>query len=254
MSKVDEYTRPDWTKANEGTVFWDTRCLTCGCCNSHSCLLDELGSSWGSFTRDGGNIEYAVFQTKEFLPTCMLIGLCPCFFIHFCIMACIPMTEAVVIGFNRETHETFAEVRVKSMCGGWITQSRKQLGEMTCAIVPAGLIKSATASVNIFSDDGRDPLKIPLTVNSDDSKAGCKGDIEGFVRAANQIIDKSRRRGGIAGGAPPPYDMEREEKMVTASVEVYAPNSIHMATAVPVHEPAPPPRYSQDKWSTLDLD
>jgi len=250
MSKVDEYTKPDWTKVNEGTVFWDSRCLSCSCCNQHHYIIDQLGSSWGTFTRDDGNMEYAVFQMKEFLPTCMLVGLFPCFFIHFAVLACIPMTEAIVVGFNRKTSETFVEVRVKSMCSGSVTQSRKQLGEMTCTIVPGGLLSSSTASIDIFSNDGRAPLKIPLKVTSNDSIAGCKGDIEGFVRAANKLIDRSRGGCGGAGGgggAPPPYGMDRDgEKVVTA--EVYNPNAIQMATAVAVDEPSAPapPTYSDD--------
>jgi len=233
MSKVDENTKPDWAKEKEGLVFFDSRCCTCSCCNSHGSILDEMGSNWGTFTKED-DTEYVVYQMKEFLPTSFLVGLCPCFFLHFALMSCIPMTEALVIGYNRKKNETFAEVRVKSFCSGWTVQSRKRLSEVTMTFSSGGLLTSASASVNIFSDDNRPPLKIPLKVTSNDTRGGCKGDVEGFVRACNDLLEKTRGAGAGAGGA-------------IATAVVYAPygqgDTAQMATAVPVSDSSAPPDY-----------
>lgn len=248
MSKVDEHSRPDWTKVDEGTVLCDSRCLTCSCWNIPGCPLDTLESSWGSFTRDNDDVEYAVFQIRDSFPYWFYIGLCPCFFIHFSFMACIPMTEAIVIGFNRRTNQTFAEVRVKSMCSGWVTQFRKQIAMITVTTTPGGFFETATVFVNVFSDDAREPLKIPLKCQPGKSMEASEADIVGFARAANQIIEKSRREGRFGGAfneannsfnlttispsAPPLLSMDREETMFTTRADVYSPDPIVIATAV----------------------
>jgi len=146
------------------------------------------------------------------------------------------MTEAIVVGYNRKKNETFAEVRVKSFCSGWVTQSRKKLGEMTMTYTAGGLLSNATASVNIFSNDSRPPMKIPLKVVKDDSRGGSKCDIEGFVKTCNDLIALSRNRGAAAEGG------------AVATAEVYTPynsHSVQMVTATPVDEPQPD--YSRQK-------
>ncbi len=225
MSKVDQDTKPDWKIAKEGLVLCDNRCFSCKCCNHDWNDKSTLESSWGHLFSDDGQIEYVVYQLQDPMPLCIEVPLCPCLFLNFALIACtnVPMSRALVVGYDKRKNETFACVREKSYCSGWDSSVRHEVSELTVA-EPEGFLFKST-EISVYSSDSRPPLKVKVTGGSKRFP-----DLEGFVKYCNKLLSKSRGEGKLQEAAVSGI----VEPAIATAVPYTERDSIELSQAMPV--------------------
>lgn len=178
--RLIESSRPHFGKKKDGTCI----CSSCIC----DCPTGTETKAWGQFWSEDDGQEILVAVQTSGLPLLFYVLLCPCFFIHFLILFCIPLDKAAVFYTNSGGKPCF-ELRMKNCCVGWSEDYREDV--VSVEVVVKNRLFYESVHLLVKTADGWPPYELKT------SSLENKVDARAFADACNKWIERVSSSGNV---------------------------------------------------------